>query len=192
MCVSLRHKAKKSYFKTVTKNGIVNNKNFWNIVKPFITNKSGLANTDISIVHNNIVITDDNQLTELFNHHYINIVEKSSGIKPTCLNEIDHKTNLDIISEILLKYKDHPSIIEIKNNKINDEIFCFHEVEQNEVKDIFHAIDSKKSTGEDQIPPKLIKLSGKYFIKPVTEAINSSIRSSIFSNNAKRAVQSFP
>ena len=187
VCVSLRNKAKTSYFKTVTKNGIINNKNFWNIVKPFITNKSGLVNTDVTIVQNNIVITDDNKLTELFNHHYVNIVEESSGIKPACLTDIEHKTDFDIISEILLRYKDHPSITEIKKNKMNDEIFSFHEVEQNEIKDIFHELVSKKSTGEDQIPPKLVKLSGKYLIKPVTEAINSSIRSSVFPQNAKRA-----
>ena len=40
------------------------------------------------LIHNNTIITDENILTGLFNDHYINIVEASSGIKPTCLSGI--------------------------------------------------------------------------------------------------------
>ena len=186
-CVSLRKKAMKSYFKTITSNGMMSNKTFWNTVKPFITNKNGLTNNDITITHNNTAITDEKQLTELFNQYYVNIVETSSGVKPLSLSDMNQKTNLEIISEILTKYKDHPSIVKIKSNKIGNEIFQFHTVKETEIKNIFLEIDPKKSTGEDQIPAKLVKLSTDYLIKPVTDAINNSIRSSIFPNNAKRA-----
>ena len=40
-CVSLRKKAIKNYFRKVTDNGIMDNKHFWDMVKPFVTNKSG-------------------------------------------------------------------------------------------------------------------------------------------------------
>ena len=125
-CVSLRKKAMKSYFKTITSNGMMSNKTFWNTVKPFITNKNGLTNNDITITHNNTAITDEKQLTELFNQYYVNIVETSSGVKPLSLSDMNQKTNLEIISEILTKYKDHPSIVKIKSNKIGNEIFQFH------------------------------------------------------------------
>ena len=42
LCVTLRRKAIKSYLKTIADKGIMNNKKFWKVVKPFITNKSGL------------------------------------------------------------------------------------------------------------------------------------------------------
>ena len=67
----------------------MSSKNFWNTIKPFITNKSDLTNNDIMLIHNNTIITDENILTGLFNDYYINIVEASSGIKPTCLSGID-------------------------------------------------------------------------------------------------------
>ena len=118
--MSLRKKAIKSYVNDITKNGIMSNKNFLNIVKPFITNKSGLANNNITIIQNNETITDDKQLTKLFNHYYVNIVEKSSGVEPTSLSDI--KTNLDIISHILAKHKDHPSVTKIMIYKTNNEI----------------------------------------------------------------------
>ena len=126
-------------------------------------------------------------MTELFNQHYVNIVEKSSGVKPTCLSEISHKTNSDIITHILTKHKNHPSVSKIKDNNTSNEIFQFHEIEEKDIKNIFHEINPKKSTGVDQIPPKLVKLSSDYLIAPITKAVNSSIRSSTFPDNAKIA-----
>ena len=165
----------------------MDNKNFWDMVKHFVTNKSGLTSHDIMIIHNDSLITDEKELTELFNEQYINIVEKSSGIKPSCLSNIKEKNNEEIISSILKKYENHPSVAKIKKNKNENSNFRFHEIEEDEIKNLFHKINIKKSTGEDQIPPKLVKLSSKHLLKPVTNAVNSSIRSSVFPKKAKRA-----
>ena len=51
-CVSLRKKGIKSHFESITRDGIMSSKNFWNTIKPFITNKSGLTNNDIMLIHN--------------------------------------------------------------------------------------------------------------------------------------------
>ena len=186
-CVSLRKKAMKTYFYTITNSGIISNKIFWNTVKPFITNKSGLTNNDIMIIHNDLTISNESELTKLFNDHYINIVENSSGIKPEALSNIKGSNDLEILNKIKHKYKDHPSIKEIKTNIIETNNFQFHEIEENEVKNLLQEINPKKSTGEDKIPPKFVKLAREHLITPVTEAINSSIRTSTFPKNAKRA-----
>ena len=50
----------KSHFTKATKNGTMSSKDFWDlVVKPFLSNKEGLANRDISLVHNNSVVTDE-------------------------------------------------------------------------------------------------------------------------------------
>ena len=72
----------KQHFKEATAGGLISNQDFWNLVKPFLSNKGGLVGDDISLVHNNQIVTDDYELTEIFNNHYINIVEKISGQKP--------------------------------------------------------------------------------------------------------------
>ena len=90
-CVNLRKKAIKTYFKNITNSGIVENKTFWQTVKPFITNKSGITNNTIMLQQNNSIITDEKELTTIFNDHYINIVEKSSGIKPNSIIYEDAK-----------------------------------------------------------------------------------------------------
>ena len=55
---------------------VVENKTFWQTVQPFITNKGGLNNNNITLINNNSIITDEKELKSLFNNNYINIVEK--------------------------------------------------------------------------------------------------------------------
>ena len=60
-------------------------------------------------------IKDEKILVEMFNKHYINIVEKTSGIVSKNIGKrfnpkIDEKT----IHEIIENYRNHPSIIKIK------------------------------------------------------------------------------
>ncbi len=63
----------------------MSNKEFWNLVKPFLSNKGGLAKNDIMLVTDEKIVSDELELSEIFNNHYINIVEKTSGRKPTSL-----------------------------------------------------------------------------------------------------------
>ena len=49
-CNSLCKKAKKAYFKESTKQGFSTNKQFWNLIKPFLTNKGSLSNDCITIL----------------------------------------------------------------------------------------------------------------------------------------------
>ena len=48
-CNKLTKSVKKAYFRKVTGKGFVNNKAFWNTVKPFLTNKGFLTNENIAI-----------------------------------------------------------------------------------------------------------------------------------------------
>ena len=112
----------------------------------------------------------------MFNNHYINSVEKSTGLKPNVLEE---ENGLHQIHDIIKKYQVHPSIVEIKKHATSD-TFCFTEVSENEVK-------SNKSTGYDKIPPTLFKLASQYLSKPLTKTINTSINNSTFPTRAKIA-----
>ena len=72
-------------------------KTFWSTVRPFITNNGTISDEKIMIIaeeNQNIKIKikntnklvwikiNDCVLVEMFNNHYINIVEKTSGIAP--------------------------------------------------------------------------------------------------------------
>ena len=47
------------------------NKDFWNLVKPALTEKDCIKSTDIILEHNNEYVTDDAELCKIFNDHYI-------------------------------------------------------------------------------------------------------------------------
>ena len=69
MCVSLRRKEIKLYFSSISSTGIVTNKEFWKTNKPFLTNKE---NSDIMLIKDDEMVTDDKTLAKTFNEHYIN------------------------------------------------------------------------------------------------------------------------
>ena len=72
---SLRRKCIKSCFEDVNKESLATNKSFWSFFKPFLTNKSCNTQNDILLIDNGKVITEESNLVETFNDHYINIVE---------------------------------------------------------------------------------------------------------------------
>ena len=45
--------------------------------------KGHLGNVDIMLNHSNKIISNDHGLVKFFNEHYINVIEKSRGEKPT-------------------------------------------------------------------------------------------------------------
>ena len=91
LCVSLRCKAIK-YFSNITSKAIVTNKEIWKTIRPFLTNKGCLENSDIMLINDDEMVTDDKTLAKTFNEHYINIVQRSSGLKREKM-EFDNSLN---------------------------------------------------------------------------------------------------
>ena len=80
---SLTKKAEKIFFKEATKDGIMSNKKFWSTVKPFLTNKGYISNDFISVEKDGDLTSNEKELVERFNQNYVNILENSSGKKPS-------------------------------------------------------------------------------------------------------------
>ena len=166
----------------------MSNKEFWDLVKPFLSNKGRLANSDISLVQTNVVVTDEQELKEIFNDHYINLVEKPIGEKPTSLaKDTGISDYRQVVRLIIEKYKNHPSILRIiqKPEQVM-ESFTFQEVNSKEVAQLLKSLDGRKSTGEDKILPKLVSLAANELANTLTSAINSTIRNSCFPNDSKK------
>ena len=69
----------KVYFHNVTKTGVQTNKDFWKLIKPFLTNKGFLENAESMLTEKDKIVTEGKELVRIFNEHYINIVERSCG-----------------------------------------------------------------------------------------------------------------
>ena len=179
-----------NYLKKLTEKGLTTNKSFWKFMKPFLTNKGFTGNNDITLIHQNKIISDEKQLTKLLNSYYINIVEKSSDTKTFGINF--KNTSVQSVRDIVNSYKNHPSIIKIKqvvngSNVSDSERFSFKTINESEIKDLLKNLDIKKASGIDTIPPKLVKLSADFLTPLLTKAINTSIAQNVFPENAKTA-----
>ena len=77
----------------------------------FLTNKGHLNHQDIMIFDGKKIITNETELVEVFNNHYINIVEKSSGKKSRHVAHDNDIENKRIAIQVMNKYfENHPSI----------------------------------------------------------------------------------
>ena len=92
-CNKLTKSVKKAYFCKVTGKGFVSNKAFWNTVKPFLNNRDFLTNETIAIENKGKIVTDKSKLVNLFNSHYINIVEKTPVCPPEIEGNSENKIN---------------------------------------------------------------------------------------------------
>ena len=126
----------KRYMDKVSKKRIETNKSFWNFIKPFMTNKGMVASSDITLIEGKNVITDEYEISQTFNKHYINIVEKSCGNKPNKIGTtLGSLKNSDVIGRIIKSYQNHPSVLKIKNKCGSDfNSFDFQQKTTSEVK----------------------------------------------------------
>ena len=76
----------------------------------------------------------------------------------TIFNSFFAKVATDTGKDCHINIEEHPSIQKIKQNlPINTHKFSFKPVSGSEINKILSSIDSKKSTGADNIPTKIIK-----------------------------------
>ena len=152
----------------------------WKLIKPFLTNKGFLENAEIMLTEKE----KKKELVRIFNNHYINIVERSCGTNPTNIaKEQEIEDNKKAVEVICKSFANHESVKALKKKITAKNLTAGNshlpKVSAYDVEQLLRNIDSKKSTGIDKIPPKLIKLSAK------ATAINNSFNNGIFPDNAK-------
>ena len=141
------------------------------------------------------MITDEKTLVQLFDNHYSNIVERSCGFKPEKVEfDIESSNKNEVLSSILDKYRNHPSIVTIlKNKNLQSSSISVpssswgSKITTEKINTILKSLNSKKAHGIDKTPTKLVKLASDFLAEPLWIAINNSINTSTFPNNAKIA-----
>ena len=59
-CVHLKRKCMKNYLEKLTEKGWTNNKSFWKFMKSFLINKGFIGNKDVTLIHKNKIISNEN------------------------------------------------------------------------------------------------------------------------------------
>ena len=187
-CNSLTRKAKWKFFKEATKSGVMSNRTFWKTVKPFLTNKGCMTNDCISTEKDGDIVRDEKVLVELFNENYINIVEISSGKKPSSLGNCEDSAQDDAtVYKIISKYSSHSSVQKIKREFSIDKESELANASAKDINQILKSLDINKVKGPDGISAKFVKTSADIIDCHMANIINKDISNNKFSENAKTA-----
>ena len=73
LCVDIRRKSIRSYFKNKFTDGKPSGATFWKTVKPFITNKGHQSGNDLILSENGNIVHDSKQVADNMNTYYINV-----------------------------------------------------------------------------------------------------------------------
>ena len=99
-----------------------------------------------------------------------------------------------VLHNIIKQYENHSSITRIKGNmsvkshlSSNNTLASARQVTSNEANLILKSLNTKKTSGTDKMPTKLLKLASNFPSTPLATAINNSLASSKFPDIAKVA-----
>ena len=93
----------------------------------------------------------------------------------------------DQVTNAVNKFRNHSSIIMIKNKKKNDQSFSFGPVTYDDVLKKVNTLDTAKASQQSDIPTKILKQNSDYFAEYFYENINQCISKSVFPSDLKLA-----
>ena len=155
----LYKKERKKFHSQLDIKNITENKLFWKTMKPFLSDKCTYA-SKISLVHNDNVISDDQELDDIFNEFFEQAVD-NLGIREY---QSDHNIDINSISDdpidyAIAKYKNHPSIIIINENVSFESRFSFTTVNEENIQREILDLNYKKPGTFGNIPTKMLTSS---------------------------------
>ena len=157
LCVTLLRKSKKQYYQNLSVENVCDNKKFWKVVKPLLSNK-------------------------IMSSEKIALVEGTKNFK----NGKETAKVLTMVGAFL-KYRTHPSIIAIKENCNSSTRFNFSFVDKEDILKEIKNCKANKATQNTDIPTKLIKENSDIFADFIFENLNDSISQSVFPSALKLA-----
>ena len=122
---------------------------------------------------------------ELFNEHYINIVEKSSRKKPLSLGNSSDASQDEMT--VISVYSNHPSTRKIKNLCVPENTFDLPYASTSDINKIIKSLNVNKAKGPDGISAKFVKMSANVIDCHLANIINNDISSKKYSKHAKLA-----
>ena len=145
-------------------------KPFWSKCKPYFSNKHAdgeskiilIEKENVTLTSNEVVedeklIVKNDEIAKIFNKHFSETVDKLNIFE---WPSYESKYTEDQLTNIINKYKSHPSIKKIKSNYTIKQKFSFKPVT---VKDIKNVIPTNKVTG-GEIPLNVLKQSGFTYV----------------------------
>ena len=139
------------------------------MTRPFYTSQK-TSNKKIILSENDNIISE---VAEIFNDFFAKTVE-NLNIKGY---NIDHAPleNLDFVSNAIDKFKNHPSILRIKENVQVNEKFSFSTIKEYDFITEILKLDTGKPTSFNNIPTKILKMNQDICAPPLCIIFNQAV-----------------
>ena len=183
-CVSLLPKTKKDYYANLNEEDVADNEQFWRTVKPLLSDKVK-SSEKITLIEGEEIINEDGENAEILNTFFSNAVK---NLKIPEYQEIDSLANniSHPMFKAILKYRNHPSIVAIKNlNKGSRFDFC-RVCAQDVVKEM-KKLSTQKVTQYTDLPVKILKENSDIFGNYICDFFNDCVNRGDFPSLLKIA-----
>ena len=183
-CTGLFRKEKRLYYNNLNMNLITDNRKFWKTVAPLFSEKHFCSNK-ITLLEGDKIISEDAEVAKKFNNYFSNVVNK--------LNIEGFETDyifipeLDNISNIIEKFKSHPSIQKIKENINIEAKFHFENISEPMVQKQIASLNKKKPTTFNNIPTRILVENSDIISPFITNIYNNCKYKSEFPPTLKLA-----
>ena len=154
---------------------------------PFLSNK-GSNRSQITVVSNEEIISDDSQVAETMNNYFekavksLNITENQYHLSSTS------SSNDGPIETAIKKFNCHPSIIAINRNFTIASYFNFVKVNPSNIDEEISKLNTNKAGIKSDIPSKLLKDISDISSQHLSNIWNREIiENKVFSGNLKKA-----
>ena len=164
--------------KSITDNG-----KFWKRVKPLFFEKVQTS-SDITLVENGTLISDDFKVAEIMNDYFVNITE-TLGISKNAENVPPVIEDAGPVERAIRKYQSHPSILRIRANVNEANDFDFQKTSVMEVEKQIRKLKPKKASPCGRVPAKILKQNSEVFSICLTSFFNVMVECCEFPDELK-------
>ena len=173
-CVKILRQAKINYYKNLDMKCLTDNRKFWKTVKPLFSEKIK-ASSKINLLENEVLVSDDREVADIFNEYFIHITEALGIHEPKdILTPIDGLR--DPIEAAIKKYSSHLSIQLIFKNKKSSNEFGFNTVVKEKVAAALQKLKLNKANPVGSIPGKILKDNQDIFTNMLQKLFNDVIK----------------
>ena len=113
-CSRLYKKERKRFLNNLKVSNITDNKTFCKNIQPIFSENHKVANKITLVENNENIISDDKLVSEELNNFFQNATKTLNIIENSYLTKNANEV-LDSVDKAVFKYKNHPSILTIKN-----------------------------------------------------------------------------
>lgn len=155
---NLKNYLKKKYYGDQIDKNMNNNKKLWQIFRNLMFNKSDCNESIKQIEHEHVIVTEKQEISNIMNDYFVNIVEVNNEIDKRMPTEVQHV---------------------ITNN------FELNACSENEIHEIINNLNICSSNGYDDISAKFVKKYANNIVNKLVEYTNEMLETGIFPSELK-------